>query len=350
MADNEEAPLLGLRHRNETANGPLKKVSFAGGLEFFIDGKGYDDQPHINVPKFIPTQDDPIDLAGPPLFIDDEIQSATALGRLAYTMPSLSTIFNGMPLEAFSNHFIANGAEELEFHVKVANTADATDSACPEGSEMKCTVQFSMRYTPLLVDVSPNQVYFDQQLSVILNPMAANNKAAITSEMDPVVFIKLDGTRTDPEGLFDYQTRLSDYQIGSLKTRAGDQHPGKSVPEVRFRVGNAHIRETAKHCNFAGDSCWNVQTHPTIFSVTKSDGYITGGQEMTINGWGLKPELGDLSKVSIEIDGIPCVVKTAIMDKITCITGAAPAISHDGVSQPGSPGLTQTIHNSDNDA
>ena len=56
--------------------------------------------------------------------------------------------------------------------------------------------------------------------------MAANNKATISTEYDPVVHIKFDGTRTDSEGLFDYETRLSDYTVGTLKTKAGDQHPG----------------------------------------------------------------------------------------------------------------------------
>lgn len=63
-----EAELLGLRHRNETANGALNEVSFAGGLEFFIDGAGMDDEPHINAVMFRPTQgEDIIDLTGPPL-------------------------------------------------------------------------------------------------------------------------------------------------------------------------------------------------------------------------------------------------------------------------------------------
>ena len=56
--------------------------------------------------------------------------------------------------------------------------------------------------------------------------MMANNKDTISSEYDPVVHIKFDGTRTDSEGLIDYETRLSDYAVGSLKTKAGDQHPG----------------------------------------------------------------------------------------------------------------------------
>ena len=39
----------------------------AGGLEFFIDGEGLDDQPHISSVMFEPTQTDPNLFAGPPL-------------------------------------------------------------------------------------------------------------------------------------------------------------------------------------------------------------------------------------------------------------------------------------------
>jgi hypothetical protein len=40
--------LKGIRHRNETSQASMSKVSMAGGLEFFIDGKGMDDMPVIN--------------------------------------------------------------------------------------------------------------------------------------------------------------------------------------------------------------------------------------------------------------------------------------------------------------
>ena len=101
-----------------------------------------------------------------------------------------------------------------------------------------------------------------------MNPQAANNAGTILDTYDPVVHIKLDGTRTDSEGLIDYETRLSDYTVGHLKTRAGDQHIGAAVPEVRFRVGNAFLRESSYHCDFAGDDCWYVKTHPKIDSIS----------------------------------------------------------------------------------
>ena len=59
--------MFGLRHRNETVAGALTKVSMAGGLEFFIDGEGFDDQPHISSVMFVPRQGEAVDLIGPPL-------------------------------------------------------------------------------------------------------------------------------------------------------------------------------------------------------------------------------------------------------------------------------------------
>ena len=51
----------------------------------------------------------------------------------------------------------------------------------------------------------------------------------------------------------------------------------RQFPEVRFRVGNAYLRDSAYHCNFAGDDCWYIKTHPKIDTISVTDGYITGG-------------------------------------------------------------------------
>ena len=204
-----------------------------------------------------------------------------------------------------------------------------------------------MRYTPHLHDVSPSNVYLDQQLSILLNPMAANENTCIQSDYDPVDFIKFSGTRCDAEGLYDYETRLTAYEVGHLKTRAGDQHPGKQDPEVRFRVGNAYKRETAKHCNFAGDDCWYVKTHPKIDSISAEDGYVTGGQTLTLDGWGLKG--ASIDDVSVTVDGVPCEVTEHGLEQIKCVTGSADEVSVTGTSQPGSPGLTQQVLDNSNE-
>jgi len=50
--------------------------------------------------------------------VDDELQSNTVAGRLAYTVPSVSDVI-GAPLDAISNHYIANNDVSLKFEVSV---------------------------------------------------------------------------------------------------------------------------------------------------------------------------------------------------------------------------------------
>ena len=262
------------------------------------------------------------------------------MGRLAYTLPSLKDLFGVADYEGFNQHFTANNQESIGFTLAVENAADDSIVECVEGSEHKCKVQYRFRYTPLLFDISPSDVYHDQQLSLRINPLGANYESVIRADADPVDFIKFSGTRTDSEGLFDNETRLSSYTVGDLATRSGDQHPGEQIPEVRFRTGNAFLRETSRHCNFAGDDCWHVRTHPKIDGVSAGSGYTTGGQELTISGWGLKGTNG-VDDVEVLVDGVSCDVKSSTLETITCVTGEAAQVSNDGVSQPGSPGLTQ---------
>ena len=137
-------------------------------------------------------------------------------------MPSMTQLMGNVPISAYSTHYLSNTSEFLKMRVKVANTAEATDSSCHNDIASKCEVHYSLRYTPVLLDTVPNQVYFDQDINFVLNAMRANHKSVISADMDPVVFIKIDGTRCDSEGLIDYETRLGEARVDALRTRAGD--------------------------------------------------------------------------------------------------------------------------------
>lgn len=89
------------------------------------------------------------------------------------------------------------------------------------------------------------------------------------------------------------------------------------MPEVRFRVGNAYLKESAKHCKFADQSdCWFIKTHPKIESVSAASGFTTGGQTLSIKGWGLKGNT--TADVEVMVDGVACKVLTTSLDEITC--------------------------------
>lgn len=59
----------------------------------------------------------------------------------------------------------------------------------------------------------------------------------------------------------------------------GQNRPAKSVdPDVNFtKYGKINIKETAKHCNFAGTDCWTIRVHPKIDKVSATQGYLSGG-------------------------------------------------------------------------
>ena len=241
-------------------------------------------------------------------------------------------------MEMRANHYIAgNNDEALGFIVKVHNHADTAIIPCP-GSMANCRINYRKRYTPMLHDVSPSNVYLDQRIDLMINAMAANQDNVMKPDGDPVDFIKFSGTRNDFEELWDNTKRLQAYKVDVLASRSGDQPPGNSVPEVRFRVGNAFLRGSSKHCNFAGDDCWYIKTHPKIDSVSAASGFITGGQELTITGWGLKGNTMD--DVKVLIDGVGCKVTSNTKTEIKCTTGETSSVSKTGVSQPGSPGLS----------
>lgn len=143
------------------------------------------------------------------------------MGRLAYTMPPITAVM-GRTYEAMATFNLANNDENLRFELSVANTADATDSLCPDSKKGKCEVAFNWRYTPYLHDIVPNEIFWDQDIDVMVNPMAVHDSNTTPKDHDPVIFIKMSGTRTDSEGYLDQSVRLSSWTIDGLLTRAGD--------------------------------------------------------------------------------------------------------------------------------
>jgi hypothetical protein len=97
--------------------------------------------------------------------------------------------------------------------------------------------------------------------------------------------------------------------------------------------GYALNTKTTEHCNFAGDDCWSIRTHPKIEGVSASSGFTTGGQNFTISGHGLNG-----TDISVLVDGVACEVSYNDTDEITCITGEKSEVSALGY-QPGQPGL-----------
>ena len=129
-------------------------------MEIYIAGSGMDEQAFLNTVLFESVDTPDVDLAGPAADADDQIQSSTSVGLLAYTLPSLIDLFGASSMDSFNQHFIGNNENEsIGFTLKVENSADSETVECLDAS--KCGVQYRFRYTPLLFDVSPSNVYHD---------------------------------------------------------------------------------------------------------------------------------------------------------------------------------------------
>jgi hypothetical protein len=98
----------------------------------------------------------------------------------------------------------------------------------------------------------------------------------------------------------------------------------------------------------AGTDCFTMRVHPRIDSISATSGYLSGGQVLTITGWGLegtKAE-GEIlpSDVTVNVAGQACVVTATTSTTITCNTGKASAVSKVQ-NQPGPKGLKHRFVN-----
>ena len=77
-------------------------------------------------------------------------------------------------------------------------------------------------------------------------------------------------------------------------------------------------------CSFDGTTCYKVKTLAVINSISATSGYTTGGQTITVNGFGFNSK-----SIDVKIDGTSCKVTAYYQDYFTCITGAKAIPSPD---------------------
>ena len=92
---------------------------------------------------------------------------------------------------------------------------------------------------------------------------------------------------------------------------------------MKFKAGNAlHYDSTMLRCSYSNETCYKAKVLPVIQTIDSVEGYTTGGQLITVKGWGFNSD-----KINVKIDGIDCTVKSFNSDGFQCITGANPTPS-----------------------
>jgi hypothetical protein len=74
----------------------------------------------------------------------------------------------------------------------------------------------------------------------------------------------------------------------------------EATVNMKFRVGNTlNYEKTALRCDYTNTTCYRAKVLPVINSVDASQGYTTGGQILTVKGFGFNN-----GTINAKIDGV----------------------------------------------
>lgn len=293
---------------------------------------------------------------------DDAFYSSTAAGQLAYTTPSALDLLKNFPnppsfydlnrykwpaafpastlsaeQQPINPNFLAT-VNNLVFDLNIIN--DQGKLACASAYS-SCQVVYREDYTPQLVDVLPNQLWAGAPVTLALE--ARNCHKNLPTGLPPFHYNRIDGINFDTTQwpATDVATtgenieidRLP-YDLGFLNRFVGPNKPTKSAKlELSFtRFGKPTIKNSAKHCNWAGTDCWTIRIHPKIDSISANTGFLNGGQTLVISGQGLTG-----ASKTVTVDGVACtIIEAASSDtELRCTTGKKASTSVTGTSMPG---------------
>ena len=107
----------------------------------------------------------------PALTEEDQFNSHPQLGTIAYRIPGIAEIFQGVP-EAQFDHY-----QTMTFWISIVAKTDFPTDALMECSGSKNNCKFVMRrdYTPHIYYISPRVTYYDSYATVVFNPKNTMN-------------------------------------------------------------------------------------------------------------------------------------------------------------------------------
>jgi hypothetical protein len=239
-----------------------------------MKAKGFNFSPQKNLIKLYNKEKD-VTFVAPPLSEEDIFNSHPQLGTLAYRLPSITELFQGVPAAAFDS-----------YHVMTFKLEVWADTIFPEPALLKCAVEsyctFKMvkDYTPMIHYLSPRVTYYESYTQIMFNPKNTMNLIK-DLDMDEMPFInaKIGGNLVDFEMAVDSATEFRAHSMNRARGQIGENTIGKKQDiTMMWETGRANI---AKHestfCSFDQSDCYQAKSVPVIFGISENKGYITGG-------------------------------------------------------------------------
>ena len=100
-----------------------------------------------------------------------------------------------------------------------------------------------------------------------------------------------------------------------------------------------------KTCSYDNTDCYEARTVPVIFDISQKKGYLTGGQNLTVTGFGFNSKT-----IDVKIDGVNCVVTRFMTEKFDCTVESKGEVSQTEGNFQGSHGIRRKFWNYTNNA
>lgn len=170
-------------------------------------------------------------------------------------------------------------------------------------------------------------VYQGVEIDIWFN---AVNTMGLIKDLDsdelPFINAKIGNAHVDFEGLVDSLTTVAWNRRAVVRGRVTDQPlSNNSSAVMMWETGRSVGRDTElKHCTYDMKECYDVKTIPVLHNVSSNAGYMTGGQNLTIQGFGF--EEGD---IEAKVDGQKCTITAKTKTSFDCTTATTqnPSVS-----------------------
>jgi hypothetical protein len=273
-------------------------ASFAGGTELLIKGKGFNDSPSSNLIQYDEDNDDVTVVIGPDLSEDNTIRSCPHNGVLQYTTPTIGTLFG-------TDDSYFDGETQMNMYLSVYAIDDDTGSynelSCSTNSY--CKVKLSRYYTPILYEVAPPVQYAWGNNTYVFDPTGCQD----LKQDDELAFVsvKVDDNFIGFEDFIDEDDTYSGFYRNYVSGQAGENEVNTtSMPGMFFYPGRAvNTLQQMTTCSYDNETCYQMMTVAKVDSINMPEGYTTGGQNLSIEGYGFTH-----GNISITVDGVECVV------------------------------------------
>lgn len=140
----------------------------------------------------------------------------------------------------------------------------------------------------------------------------------VASDDLPFVQAKIGLANINFEGYVASNTGFRGWYNNNVRGIVGDQKISNDLDvKMLWETGYAiHDPVTMRTCDYAGTTCYTAKTVPAIYSISQKEGYVTGGQIITVTGFGFGS-----GEIKPTIEGVECKVLTQSTSEFTCRAG-----------------------------